>query len=247
MSLLLSNRAIIGSMLPVMEFQTNKSGTFNPSFTISSGTLIWDFGDGSELYEGNSPNHTYSDSSTKTVKIYQNDVDISSTISAINFSSQNIIGTLDFSWHNINGTFYAHLNTSLTSITFSGSGNTSNSFLVHSCNLSSLDVGGFTFSGIFYAYSNSSLTSITLGINYVTTGISQILINICNLSIPSVDDIFSKLNTYFSSNTPIKDLTVNTSGGTNGIPTGGASNTDILNLASIFTGAGYLFTAIINT
>ena len=68
----------------------------------------------------------------------------------------------------------------------------------------------------------------------------------CALDLTSVDNIFAKLNTYFTANTPTADLTVNLNGGTSASPTGGASNTDIVNLQSIFSGAGFTFTFNIN-
>ena len=67
----------------------------------------------------------------------------------------------------------------------------------------------------------------------ITTGVPVYDVAGCALPQAEVDEIFSFLNTFFSSNTPIKNLTVRTNGGTNASPTGGAANTDIVNLDTV--------------
>lgn len=150
---------------PVMTFQTDRSGTFSPSFTIDVGVLQWDYGDGSPLEITNSPSHLYADSSVKTVKVYANTVTVGSVISAVDFNSQNIIGTLDFSWHTINGTYMFNANSGLTGLVFTTSGNTSTNFQSVNTNITGiLDVSSINLSGTFRVDGNSNLTSITHGI-----------------------------------------------------------------------------------
>lgn len=366
---------------PLLTFQTNKSGTFNPQLPATSGTYIWDYGDGSPLDATNTPNHTYSDSSTKTVIVYQNTAN--NIIQGFNFRNQNIIGSMDLSPFAFSLNFLIDTNSGLTGLTFSASGNTANLFRAHSCNISSIDLSGFTISGDIecysnanlatatfsasgnttnrfrfencnlssldvsgftlaqnfyvnnnsslssitfsgsnssfdfrindcnfssidvssftfaggntYFYNNSSLSSITFaasgnasaefridncnfttidvssfefrrnifmfnnsslssitwnGTNPITTGLASVRLEGCALSIAEVDEVFSIQDGFFTTggaNDPIKNLTTDTSGGTNGIPTGGVSNVNIASLVSKYTTEGFLYTAIINT
>jgi hypothetical protein len=68
----------------------------------------------------------------------------------------------------------------------------------------------------------------------------------CALPTIEVDELFHNMNIYFTTNAPTANHTVNTSGGTNGVPTGGVNNTDILALIALYTTAGKTFTATIN-
>ena len=53
-----------------LQLPTNFSGSgFTPAATNTGGLLTWDFGDGSGVYVGDTPNHTYADASLKTVTI----------------------------------------------------------------------------------------------------------------------------------------------------------------------------------
>jgi hypothetical protein len=111
--------------------------------------------------------------------------------------------------------------------------------------LLSLDLSNMICTGTLSSYSCYKLTSLIFPT--VTVELSLVRFDDCALPISDIDAVFAYLNTFFSSNTPIKDLTVNFSGGTNGVPTDGALNTDIVNIKSIFTAAGFVFTATINT
>lgn len=152
--------------------------------------------------------------------------------------------SLDFSNVTFNGKLHIYSNTGLTSVTFSTNANVITDFKAYSCNLSSLDLSNVTFSVSIEVYSNSALSTITQG-SYTTGFILYDAIG-CALGLTSVDSIFSSLNTFFSANTPVNDLDVSTEGGTNSAPTGGSSNTDIVNLLSVFSGAGQTFTYSIN-
>jgi len=148
---------------------------------------------------------------------------------------------LDVSSFTLSGDFWAYENSNLTSITFSGSGNSSDDFLVYSCDLASLDVSSFTLSDVLQAYSNSSLNSITWG--SITTGISDIQLQGCDLPESEVDEFYALLESFFSSNTPIKDLSANTSDGTNEAPSA-SGDADITATEGYFTTEGYTFSAV---
>jgi hypothetical protein len=137
-------------------------------------------------------------------------------------------------------------NSNLNSVTFSASGNTSNDFRIYDCNLSTLDVSSFTFSGVFEVMRNSNLNSVTWG--GFTTGLETEDISICELTQSEIDEVFTILDAFFTdggANDPIKDLTVNVSGGTNSAPsaTGTAA---ISSLQTKFTNNGFTFTATTN-
>lgn len=160
----------------------------------------------------------------------------------------NLTGTLDVSGlTGLGGSFNVHSNSNLTSILNPTSSQVFETYQAYSCNLTgTLDVSGLTgLGGSFYSYSNSGLVDILLPT--LTQDITSFRSHNCALSQTTVDDVFSKLNTYYTSNSPSDDLLVEINGGTNAIPTDGASNSDITNLSSIFTGAGHTFTYYINS
>jgi hypothetical protein len=161
---------------PIMEFQTNKNGTFNPIITPTSGTLIWEI-DGT-LYTTNSPSVALT-GDTVDVRVFANNVVLEEDV-AVDMSSQYIIGELDFSHFTINGVFHAYLNPNLTSILFSSSGNSSDIFNVSYCNLSTLDVSSFTFTDHFQANDNNNLSSISFSASGNST--SNFRVKSCNLS-----------------------------------------------------------------
>jgi hypothetical protein len=134
--------------LPLMSFTTNKNGTFAPSITTATGhTLRWNI-DGID-YITNSPSVQLT-GATVHVKIYANNF-INGDAIDVNFSNQNIIGGLDFSYFTLSGLFHAYSNPNLTSITFSTNANSSSSFSVDSTGLTTLDLSSFTLSGLFRA------------------------------------------------------------------------------------------------
>lgn len=363
------------TQIPIMSFQTNKNGTFAPTFgtIVGGGTLRWNI-NGVD-YITNSPSVALT-GATVSVNVYANDVAEGAIAQGVQFQSQNIIGSLDFTWFTINTLLRYHTNPLLTSISFrnvaqSASGlegqscnistlNFSNFTLTTSANLSSnanltslsfkssgntgslrvdstkiatLDISGWTISGLLYAYSNTSLTSIIFSsnanvgalsiantrivtlnlatfrvnglfeshgntaltslsfanlnnnlntfttsgatsltsINFtyttntgfirasgctslstviwggsITTGVSEANFINCALPTAQVDALYAYFNAYFQTVTPTQNLTINTSGGTNGSPTGGANNTDILALVARFASFGRTFTFAIN-
>jgi len=147
--------------------------------------------------------------------------------------------------------FYAYLCPNLTNILFNGDNShtsSMNNFWVSNCNITGIfDVSCYTgISGVFNIQNNTNLCEIILP-DVLTQQFTSFDADDCSLSQTSVDAIFSKMNTYFSSNSPTANLAVDVHGGTNMPPTDGASNADIVSLTSIFTGAGRTFSANINT
>ena len=83
---------------PILTFQTNSPSTktFDPAFTVSSGTLRWSLGDGSTI-KSNAFSYTYADSFTKNVKVFKGTTIGSLAILTIDMSDDNIIGILNIS------------------------------------------------------------------------------------------------------------------------------------------------------
>jgi len=67
------------------------------------------------------------------------------------------------------------------------------------------------------------------------------------LSTDAINTQLSVINTYFETNTPIKNLTIGLDNVGMGIPTGGASNTDLLGIIAKFAAAGFTATITVNT
>ena len=67
------------------------------------------------------------------------------------------------------------------------------------------------------------------------------------MNLTSVDNLYAALNTFMSANAPTNNLDVKTDGGTSSSPTGGASNTDIVNLDTVvYPATAFDFTFAIN-
>ena len=226
----------------IMSFQTDKNGTFAPALTIASGILKWVI-DGI-TYITNSPSVALT-GSTVDIEVFANTVPLNETIVTVVFNSENIIGDLDFSHFTSIGTQQFNFNSDLTNIFFSANVNTI-ADLRHVINsITSIDLSNVILSNQYLAFLNSALTSISMP-GY-TTAVSNIDINGCGLDLTTVNSWLSSLNTFMSSNAPISNLSLNLSGGTNASPTGGASNTDLVNLRDVvYPNAGFTFTATIN-
>jgi len=156
-----------------------------------------------------------------------------------------LTGTLDVSGlTGLGGSFSVQGNDNLTSILFPSSG-TFTGMYIDNCNLTgAMDLSNLNISNIFQINENPNLTSLIL--NDFINDFLRIYANDCSLNQASVDGVFAKLNTYYTSNEPTRGLTVNIQDGTNMPPTDGSSNSDILNLESIFSGAGQTLTITIN-
>ena len=112
------------------------------------------------------------------------------------------------------------------------------------CNLTHLS-GLYGVTNLVSLYCNSNqLTSIT---NIGTKNISTDREDLNKYSTAMVDSRLAYYNTMFATNPPIKNLTLNLSGATMGIPTGAGSNTDLLGILAKFTAAGFTATIIVRT
>lgn len=164
-------------------------------------------------------------------------------------SSCNLIGIFDLSGWTFNQQLQLDLNPNLTDVTFNASGNVFTILSIPACNLTgTIDLSSWTAQVVNASISigtNPNLTAIVQPT--MNLGLSGYAVAGCALPVAQVDNIFSILNTFFSANAPIKNLSVNTSGGTNASPTGGSSNTDLVNLRDVeYPNAGFTFTATIN-
>lgn len=145
----------------------------------------------------------------------------------------------------VNGLFEANNCTLLTSITFSSLANVCNTFTAASSALTSIDFTNVQHTGFIRLNGNVNLNSVVMG--SITRGVPQLTIQNCAVSTSSVNALLSFLNTYFSANAPTQNLTFTANGGTNGSPTGGVNNVDLINLDTVvFPAAGYDFIYAIN-
>jgi len=233
---------------PIMSFQSNLNGTITPVITPSTGTLIWDFDNGTSVQETNTPSYA-NDGSTINIKVYINTA--SATVTNVNVSSENLIGSLDFSWATLSNLFYAYDNTGLTGITFSASGNTSSYFILRNNGMSSIDFTGFssiaglelqnnnftsldfsstTLSGSFFVYSNTSLTSITFSGSGNTS--SNVRAYSCNLSTIDFSGYTLSGAFYLYGNSGLTDITFSGSNTSSDFRVYSCNLTDTLDVSS---------------
>lgn len=90
-------------------------------------------------------------------------------------------------------------------------------------------------------------TSITLGLGSWNKYIATYYVADCYFSTAEVNSQLAMINSYFAANTPIKNVTINLSGSTMGIPTGGANNTDLLGIVAKHAAAGFTATITVRT
>jgi len=115
----------------------------------------------------------------------------------------------------------------------------------YSNSLTSLDISGLSnLSTTLRGYSNTGLT--TLSLPTINRQFTTVDFHNCALNTVYVDAIFAKLNAWYSTHTPTAGLTIELSGGTNSRPTGGNSNTDLVNLQSIFASTGKLLSVYLH-
>ena len=62
-----------------------------------------------------------------------------------------------------------------------------------------------------------------------------------------VDELLHNMYLYYTTNAPTANCTINLSGATMGIPTGGASNANLVALQGIWTAAGKVLTITVRT
>lgn len=97
-------------------------------------------------------------------------------------------------------------------------------------------------------YNCGSMGIVALeGYSFLSVNIGTVLFSNNYMSTSNVDAFLNAINVYFSTHTPIKNLSLNLSGATMGIPTDGASNANIFALTTIFTNAGFVITTTVRT
>lgn len=155
----------------------------------------------------------------------------------------NLTGILDVSsLTQLSGIFDVHNNPNLTKIILSNEyyGNGFEYFDLADCNLSgNLDVSALAFGQLYWypgtylfkTEGNSLLTSISLPTLYA---FSEFNVKNCSLNISTVDSIFAKLNTWYSTHDPSFNLIIDAGGGGNSWPTDGSSNTNIIAIKAKF-------------
>ena len=276
-----------GGEVPIMSFQTNRNGTFNPSMTIASGTLRWVIG--GEEFISNSPSKVLT-GSTVNVKVFANTVSLGAEVTDVQFGNIGMIGDFSFAHFLINGNFRLEGNITVESLTFSEFENVITQLRAENNDLSAADLSNVRLNGGLRLQDNNNLASFIPSTeanicsiivlvstslpfidmsNYKLTALanfssnpllttiiqgggfgsslSDYLCEDCALSVTSVNNIFSALNTAMSAVAPTNDLTCDVSGGTSASPTGGSSNTDLVNLRDVvYPNAGFTFTALIN-
>lgn len=102
--------------VPIMSFQTNKNGTFNPTMPVASGTLKWII-DGEEQITNTPSKVLIGD--IVDVEVFANDVPEGVVLTAPTFNSQNIIGEYSLEYFLINGIVNASTNLLMTSLPYS--------------------------------------------------------------------------------------------------------------------------------
>jgi len=157
-------------------------------------------------------------------------------ISSYSVQQCGLTGILDVSGFSDLGGYLDFLSCpNLTGIIFPASSPRSITYFAASdCSLKgTIDVSGFTgISGDFSIYGNHELTQIL--IPTVDGEFNAFQANDCSLKITTVDDIFSKLNTWYTSNAPTQSALFWFQGGGNSWPTGSWSNADLVNIQDIF-------------
>ena len=119
-------------------------------------------------------------------------------------------------------------------------------FKVRLSSLTNFDISPVTGAINSLDFSSNTLLASFAGYNWINTSTTSVNFQSCALNQSSIDAILSALNNYFSSHTPTNNLTLTINGGTNAAPTGGNSNTDAVNLQSIFTAGGKTLTYLHN-
>ena len=94
---------------------------------------------------------------------------------------------------------------------------------------------------------DSRFSSVGSIAGFATNNASQFLLTNNTFNTANVNYVLACFNTMFAVTPPIKNLTLNLSGATMGIPTGAGSNTDLLGILAKFTAAGFTATIIVRT
>jgi hypothetical protein len=97
-----------------------------------------------------------------------------------------------------------------------------------------------------YRLESNNLTSAS---SLTTFRNAMAIFNISNNYLPTskVDELLHNINLYYAGNTPTANCIFTMNGANMGIPTGGASNTDLLGILASYTAAGNVATILIRT
>lgn len=198
---MIRRRALYKTQVPIMSFQTDFNGTFNPYITLLGSILIWEV-DGVKQ-KTNNPSFELT-GGLVDVNVYPNNAKKGVIATSVNFYSLNFIGALNLEYFTIIGDLVLNSNIGLTSITFSVYDNVIGTTRISECNLSSIDFTNVRINGETELNSNSNLSSITFGDfdNYSTT------FEVNNCSLTSLD--FSSFTNMIS----VMELLGNTNLGT---------------------------------
>lgn len=170
----------------------------------------------------------------------------SNSISSFSIAQCDITGTLDVSGlTNISGTINIGDNPNLTEVLLPNTSGNVGTFSATDTSLSTVDLSGLSGLHTIYIRNITNMQSITW--MAVDRGFNVVRADDASLNLNTVDNLFSIMNTWYTSNTPTSSLELTIDGGTNSPPTDGSSNSDILNLESIFSGAGQTLIININT
>jgi hypothetical protein len=99
---------------------------------------------------------------------------------------------------------------------------------------------------IYRAYSPNGFTTAS-NVTTFRKAMTEFRLDGNALSTAKVDELLHNLNLWYTTNAPTADCTINLSGATMGIPTGGASNTDLVALQGIWIAAGKTLIITIRT
>jgi len=187
----------------LLEFQTNSPSTttFDPTITASLGDYAWDLGDGTYLVGDKSVSHTYLTTATRTVKLYGKGT---CNIIGIDFSADNVVGSLDISndaFKTLN-TISLGDNLSMNNIIWppSSTGIVSTIWIYNTGIVGILDlskISAFTTNADIRIYSNASMTGLTFA--STITGIINNLSLHSNSFAGTLD--LSKISSYTNTST----------------------------------------------
>lgn len=122
--------------------------------------------------------------------------------------------------------------------------------------VTALAINTNSFTGVHPNFNTQNVTSFNTSANlltgragslYATNRMSSANISGNLWTTAMIDAELAYYNTMFAVTPPIKNLTLNLSGATMGIPTGAGSNTDLLGVLAKFTAAGFTATIIVRT
>jgi uncharacterized protein (TIGR02145 family) len=147
----------------------------------------------------------------------------------------NLTGTLDISsLYGLSGLLEVYNNPNLTRIINPVSSQIIYKYSISDNSLNAvLDVSGLTnLGGQFWCSTNRSLTRILFPT--FNREFTNIYLKDCSLDLFTVNDVFSKLNTWYTSHVPTANAYFDLSGGHNMKPTDGSSNVNIVNITKVF-------------